>query len=262
MGTIVEAGCFAAGRFHNNEYVAANPAHALNSGAPESTTSGANGGAAGSPTGLPAGLPAGVSPPDAFEIEPSPTTSFSTPADLVPADGPGPGAIGNGHRADADTGRAGDAGWEVDDAAADDPQADPYTDPSADLHAAAGRHPVLAGATVVFTILFVLVMVAFVYVRWLSIEEPTTAILVRGDESHDGVELVVAGGGRPVTAKLTGENGYSTPILLRPGRYTLTVSRDGLPLGRRYEFELKRYRGAVLFLSEEARRMHQQEFGS
>src|SRR5688500_8629280 len=52
---------------------------------------------------------------------------------------------------------------------------------------------------IALTGLVVLVMLSIIYHRWLTVEEPTTAILVEGDDSVDGTIIEVTGGPRPIT---------------------------------------------------------------
>jgi hypothetical protein len=127
------------------------------------------------------------------------------------------------------------------------------TGPDADLPVARLNGPVVIGM-VILTGLVVLLMVSLIYYRWVTITDPTTAIIVRGDDSYDGAVVKVTGNGaRTVTATLDAANQYETPILVVPGTYTVTVEMGGRVLGK-WEPIVERYRGSVLYLSERARR--------
>jgi hypothetical protein len=126
------------------------------------------------------------------------------------------------------------------------------TGPDADAPVARLKGPVVIGM-IVLTGLVVLLMVSLIYYRWVTITDPTTAVIVIGDESHDGAVVKVSGNGiRTVTATLNAANQYETPILVVPGTYTVTVEQDGKVLGR-WEPIVERYRGSVLYLSQRAR---------
>jgi hypothetical protein len=100
---------------------------------------------------------------------------------------------------------------------------------------------------IALTGLVVLVMLAIIYHRWLTVEEPTTAILVEGDESVDGTIIEVVGGPKPISVRLGKENNYMTPVLLAPGFYTVTGRLGDLVIVRQ-ELALKPMVGRRILL--------------
>ena len=114
------------------------------------------------------------------------------------------------------------------------------------------RRSYVAAALVGLTIAFVLGMASLVYLRWLTIEEPTTAVVVRGDASHSGATVLVTGDGTYVKVTLDEKNNFSSPVLLVPGSYTVTATLGGKILLRN-DVTLKAETGLMVFLSEEAR---------
>jgi hypothetical protein len=77
---------------------------------------------------------------------------------------------------------------------------------------------------IVVTLLLTMGMVTLIYVRWLTVQEPTATIIINGDSSLDGAQILLTGGpSGPVPATLNGNNGFFTPIHLQPGQYHLLV---------------------------------------
>jgi len=96
---------------------------------------------------------------------------------------------------------------------------------------------------VILSVLLALVMIVSLYVHWRRAQEPNTYILVIGDPSWNGVEVVVTpaddsqAGGRRVQVVLDDRNNYRTPIFELPGRYRVTVSAHE-QLIRQYSVEV------------------------
>jgi hypothetical protein len=63
------------------------------------------------------------------------------------------------------------------------------------------------------------VMVASIWYRWSGVREPTTAIIVSGDASLAGTEVIVTG--VRATATLDASNKYRVTILVEPGEYVV-----------------------------------------
>ena len=80
------------------------------------------------------------------------------------------------------------------------------------------------------TILLVAAMLAFLCVRWYRVKEPTSVILVVGDPSLEGAQVLVTPGeenemrGKPVSAALTAAEQFRAPVFCLPGRYQVTVT--------------------------------------
>ena len=127
------------------------------------------------------------------------------------------------------------------------------SDDDDDAPTARMKGPVIIGM-IVLTALFVVGMLALIYVRWLTITEPTTAVIVQGDPSHDGATVLVAGNYTNVTATLNEANDYAAPILVVPGTYTVTVTQNDRVIGK-WDLVTEHYRGSVLYLSAEAREL-------
>jgi hypothetical protein len=82
---------------------------------------------------------------------------------------------------------------------------------------------------VICTCLAVTVLAAAsIYWRWSSIVEPTSYIVVHGDESHTGTVIVVKSMDHPgAMATLSKDNEYSTSIFLHAGSYRIVATRQG-----------------------------------
>jgi hypothetical protein len=79
-------------------------------------------------------------------------------------------------------------------------------------------------SVIAVTLLLTMAMVSLIYIRWLTVQEPTATIVVSGDSSQDGAEILVSGGpSGPVQATLDEANEYRTPIHLQPGDYHVTA---------------------------------------
>jgi hypothetical protein len=76
----------------------------------------------------------------------------------------------------------------------------------------------------VVIIAVVVAMLALIYVKWATIREPSSAVVVIGDQTHDGARIEVSGYSHTWTAVLDEDNHYGTPVLLDPGRYTIKVT--------------------------------------
>jgi hypothetical protein len=103
----------------------------------------------------------------------------------------------------------------------------------------------------------VVLMLSVIYVRWLTVTEPTAAIVVYGDPTIDGANVYVrAADGHDVLAApvtLDPSNDFATPVLLIPGSYTLRATLDGKTV-REVKFHIGPYQGQAFFLTDEARR--------
>ncbi len=106
---------------------------------------------------------------------------------------------------------------------------------------------------IAFSSVATLAMVGWMYYRWAKTIEPSSAIVVEGDPSVDGATILVTGDGETsISAKLTAENKYTTPILLSPGTYILTITRDGHTLLKR-DFVLEEREGRKWYIGEKAK---------
>ena len=98
-----------------------------------------------------------------------------------------------------------------------------------------GHHPPadpvrarLARMIVVFSLALTVVATALIYWRWASVKEPSSYIVVEGNEGHNGAVVVVRSPSQPeAMATLSPENGYAATIFLQPGTYTLTATLNG-----------------------------------
>lgn len=91
--------------------------------------------------------------------------------------------------------------------------------------------------------LVTLMAMAFIYYRSATVRAPTSAIIVEGDESLAGAEIIVTSVDQPAArATLNEENDYATPVLLTPGVYTVTITRNDRVLLRE-TLKLEQYRG-------------------
>ena len=80
------------------------------------------------------------------------------------------------------------------------------------------------------TILLVAAMLAFLCVRWYRVKEPTSVILVVGDPSLEGTQVLVTAAeenetrSKPVSVALTAAEQFRAPVFCLPGRYQVTVT--------------------------------------
>lgn len=126
----------------------------------------------------------------------------------------------------------------------------PYADPGVST-ARYRRHGPLALAAIVVSALMVVAMLAVIYARWVRVAEPTAAIVVEGDESLAGAVVTVEGEGmKPLSVTLDAGNKYASPVLVRPGIYTVTTRLNGAPVGRSYRLPVAAYQGRTLYLTE------------
>jgi len=76
-----------------------------------------------------------------------------------------------------------------------------------------------------FVIIAVVVaMMALIYARWATIREPSSAVVILGDQTHNGATIEVKRGKNTWSAVLNDDNHFETPILLDPGRYVIKVT--------------------------------------
>lgn len=86
---------------------------------------------------------------------------------------------------------------------------------------------------IVCCIALTLVAAALIYWRWANVYEPTSYIMVFGNESHNGTVIVVSAPDFPDSmATLSRDNNYTAAIFLHPGTYTITATLNGQPLAR------------------------------
>jgi hypothetical protein len=77
---------------------------------------------------------------------------------------------------------------------------------------------------IVVTLLLTMGMISLIYIRWLTVQEPTATIVIVGDSSLDGAQILFSGGPSGlVPATLDKDNNFSTPVQLQPGQYHLLV---------------------------------------
>jgi hypothetical protein len=87
---------------------------------------------------------------------------------------------------------------------------------------------------VVFSVAITLLAAANIYWRWANIVEPSSYIVVYGNESFNGTEIVITSAGRPdlPPVTLSRDNDYVAAIFLHPGSYTITATHNGERLVR------------------------------
>lgn len=106
-------------------------------------------------------------------------------------------------------------------------------------------------AAVVISILLVLGMTALLWQRWISIREPTTAILVQGDPSLSGARITVESEDEPSEPKVEvtlGQEKRSQAIFRHPGHYRVSVSFPNEKESFTQTVTVYRLHGAVLEL--------------
>ena len=87
---------------------------------------------------------------------------------------------------------------------------------------------------VVFSIALTLLAAASIYWRWANVSEPTSYIVVYGNESFNGTQITITSADHPgpLMATLSRDNDYVAAIFLHPGSYTITATLNGEPLVR------------------------------
>ena len=87
---------------------------------------------------------------------------------------------------------------------------------------------------VVFSVALTLLAAASIFWRWASVSEPSSYIVVYGNESLNGTEILITSVGRPnlPPVTLSRENDYTAAIFLYPGSYTISIALNGEPLVR------------------------------
>lgn len=77
---------------------------------------------------------------------------------------------------------------------------------------------------IALTLLLTLGMVSLIYIRWLTVQEPTATIVISGDPSLDGAQIILSPSpAGSVLPALDQSNDYTTPVHLQPGTYHLMV---------------------------------------
>jgi hypothetical protein len=109
-----------------------------------------------------------------------------------------------------------------------------------------------ARAVILLSILVTLVALATIFYRSFAVIEPTSAVIVIGDPSLDGAEIVVrasdfSSGSLESTATLSADNNFQTPVLLRPGVYLITITYQDRVLLKE-QFSVEPYRARQYFL--------------
>src|SRR5579862_1827624 len=87
-----------------------------------------------------------------------------------------------------------------------------------------------ARLAVLLCIFLVAVMTALLWLHWTRVPEPTTAIMIIGDSSLDGADILVQSPDDPATLNrrvrvtLSPDNRFQVPVYRYPGRYHVTVA--------------------------------------
>jgi len=90
--------------------------------------------------------------------------------------------------------------------------------------------PVVAWSITAALIILGLVMAASIYWRWLTVHEPSSAVLVTGDRSLDGAIITVVDRNdesKSWYSELSHYNLWQSPLLLDPGRYSISIVHRG-----------------------------------
>lgn len=88
---------------------------------------------------------------------------------------------------------------------------------------------------VVFSVALTVLAAASIYWRWANVSEPTSYLMVIGNESLGGTQVVVHLPDNPdleFHATLLKEDNYVASIFLHPGRYVVTATLNGEQLAR------------------------------
>ena len=110
------------------------------------------------------------------------------------------------------------------------PNGEAEVPPWASFTTARGR---FVRAVIVFSVALTVLASASIYWRWANVYEPTSYIMVLGNEALDGTLVVVNSPDFPESmATLSRENNYVAAIFLHPGSYTVTATLNGEQLAR------------------------------
>jgi hypothetical protein len=112
----------------------------------------------------------------------------------------------------------------------DPPSAPATAPPPAPAYANGGAHGRVARLVVVLCFVLTFVATSLIYWRWANVVEPSSYIIIEGDEACNGTVVVVRSDGQPDTtamATLSKDNDYAAAIFLHPGSYTLTATLNG-----------------------------------
>jgi hypothetical protein len=107
------------------------------------------------------------------------------------------------------------------------------------------RRVMFARVVIALTAVVTLTAFALIFYRSITVSDPSSAIVIVGDASLDGAQILVTSGEFPdAHATLSAANGYQTPVLLHPGIYSVVVTHKDRVLLRR-AFRLESHRGLV-----------------
>jgi hypothetical protein len=93
----------------------------------------------------------------------------------------------------------------------------------------------LARMVVVLCFAITAIATALIYWRWANVTEPSSYVIIQGDEGYNGTIVTVSyppelGGAVVAMPTLSPENQYAVTIFLNPGKYQLTVAQGGTTL--------------------------------
>jgi hypothetical protein len=110
----------------------------------------------------------------------------------------------------------------------------------------------IARIIIVLAAFLTLMTFGVIFYRWATVHDPISAIVIEGDKTLDGAEIVVSASDNPdfhdAHAMLNENNGFKTPVLLDPGIYSVVISHRGKVILRR-AFKLEAHRGLVFPLA-------------
>jgi hypothetical protein len=123
-------------------------------------------------------------------------------------------------------------------------------DGNADLPHAPEAHPRSARMIIAIALVVFAVMIALLLLRWMTAQEPTSLVVVQGNENQDGfkVQLKTQSGLVVRSTALSQRNGYEAKFHVPSGTYEMSVLRGDQALFRQ-KISLRESMGLVYDLA-------------
>ena len=133
----------------------------------------------------------------------------------------------------------------------DPPSAPATAPPPAPAYANGGAHGRVARLVVVLCFVLTFVATSLIYWRWANVVEPSSYIIIEGDEACNGTVVEVRSNNNPDTnamATLSKDNNYAAAIFLQPGTYKVSAMLNGNRLAHVNDLLLPHRRAKVIKL--------------
>ena len=114
-----------------------------------------------------------------------------------------------------------------------------------------GVHGRIARLVVVFSFALTIIATSLIYWRWANVTEPSSYIIIEGDEACNGTVVEVKSNDEPDTtamATLSKENNFAAAIFLQPGSYKVSATLNGQHLAHVNDLLVAHRRAKVIKL--------------